>query len=739
MGLRLRRIHIDRFGPLRDYTLEPDALTVVEADNEGGKSSIVDALDAWLRELHKARVAVWGGRVGRPGFDEGTVEVELEGGDLPGVLLDNPILLNLLVIPEGRASSRQVGTAKRDWLEEAKQHLAGFDPDPYRRRLRERGGLTPTGKDSRDWTQRGEQLESLGDRITRFLEAVDVLAAREAELREVRGRREAVERELDLERRAVDFDRYRRASAALQTLEQAREALSELERFRAVDLEAWRGLDRERAEASGAEQAAATALAEVEPEVERARSRAREVEGQRNDARDTATVLLGSGLGARAGETARRLREAAEAFEAARPLRPLWIAASALGAAGATAGLLADRPAVAALGFLLVAIGAAFLGRVGTRGRRLQRARRETDSLVADARRAGLDCDSAEAVMVEIEAAGHETVRAEERLVAARARAEDLASRCTKRREVLREARRVLAGLDDRIRELRDRTGLASLEDLESRVSERGEQQRRREDAETTLAELFPDSPPAGWRAAVEGSRVDDPGRRPTPGRLQQLDGERAALRRDERRLEGETEGAVRDGLLELGQPDLAGARDALVRARDEQREREIDRRAARLALDAIDEAERDVERHLDRALESPEDGAGSLFGSLTAGRWSGVRRDGGRLLASAPNGLEMGVESLSRGTRDQLHFALRVALAERILGEPGFFVWDDTFLTSDRERRRLLVETTASLVERGWQVIYLTVDRSIGDLFERAAGERALAGFRRASLPQAG
>ena len=36
MSLRLSRIRIDGFGPLRNFTLDPAALTVVEAGNEGG-------------------------------------------------------------------------------------------------------------------------------------------------------------------------------------------------------------------------------------------------------------------------------------------------------------------------------------------------------------------------------------------------------------------------------------------------------------------------------------------------------------------------------------------------------------------------------------------------------------------------------------------------------------------------------------------------------------------------------
>jgi len=736
VSLRLRRIAIDRFGPLRDFVLEPDALTVIEAGNEGGKSSIVDALDAWLRQFRRANTTVWGGRVGRPGFDEGSVEVDLAGGEMPDVLRDNPILLNLLVIPEGRASVRESGSSRHDWLEEAKQHLSGFDPDPLRKRLRARAGLTPTERDTRDWTRRSEELAATARGAGELLASVDALAEREAELRAVVARRTAVESEIELERRAVDHRSYRRANDALETLERARESLRGLERFREEDLESWRGLDRERERALGEENAARAALEALGSDRDEAAARAREAERLRDEARDRAAALAAAALGPHAESAARELRATRELHESSCRMRWLWILACLAGAAGGTAGLLLDRPDVAASTMTLVVIGGALWARSAVHGRRYRRAAAVGEALVAEARRLGIDADSAEAIVVEADAVERDALREEERLAAARNAVDALETRLARQRAVLGEAEGALGRIDRRLGELRDRSGLPTLEELDRRVRERREQQRRRDGAERTLGELLPDTAPSRYREAVDRLRSDDPGRAPTAGLLQRLDDRLGRLRIEERRLEAETRGALRDGLLRLGLPDLAAAREALERARDEQRELVRAREAARLVLRAIADAEQDVERHLDRALESADGGAGSYFRELTGGRWQGVRRDGERLLATGPRGVEVGVESLSRGTRDQLHFALRVALAERILGSPGFFVWDDTFLTADLERRRRMVTAAVGLAARGWQVIYLTVDGAIAAMFEDEVSRQGVCGFRRVRLP---
>lgn len=50
MSIRIERLAIRDFGPLRDLLLEPDDVTVVFGPNEAGKTSCIDALVRALRE-----------------------------------------------------------------------------------------------------------------------------------------------------------------------------------------------------------------------------------------------------------------------------------------------------------------------------------------------------------------------------------------------------------------------------------------------------------------------------------------------------------------------------------------------------------------------------------------------------------------------------------------------------------------------------------------------------------------
>ncbi len=260
MTVRIRKIAVDGIGPLRGFSLEPADLTVVEGDNEAGKSSIVVALHRHLSgTFRRANLASFEGvRRNVPGYD-GEVSIELEPNPpapAPGVgpaaflekLCSDPLLWNLLVIPEGRASDTSVGSGN-DWLAESLQHLSGFDPDPLYGSIRNTAGLTPTGQDRKDWAERTAEIEKrIGD-IESFLASLEELRGQEESLRTERSELAGLDRQAAEEREAVDFDRYDRARRALESLTEAEAELPGYQRFTPADLQTWRRLEGEQARA----------------------------------------------------------------------------------------------------------------------------------------------------------------------------------------------------------------------------------------------------------------------------------------------------------------------------------------------------------------------------------------------------------------------------------------------------------------------------------------------------------
>ena len=64
---------------------------------------------------------------------------------------------------------------------------------------------------------------------------------------------------------------------------------------------------------------------------------------------------------------------------------------------------------------------------------------------------------------------------------------------------------------------------------------------------------------------------------------------------------------------------------------------------------------------------------------------------------------------------------ALRIGFSTKLLLQDTIFlILDDAFQYSDWHRRPLLIDKVVALAEKGWQIIYFTMDNNIRDLFSQ-------------------
>jgi uncharacterized protein YhaN len=123
---------------------------------------------------------------------------------------------------------------------------------------------------------------------------------------------------------------------------------------------------------------------------------------------------------------------------------------------------------------------------------------------------------------------------------------------------------------------------------------------------------------------------------------------------------------------------------------------------------------------------------AGELFAKLTLGSFANLRDELNEsskpiLLGVRPNNLEVSVEEMSDGTRDQLYLALRLATLEQHLqkGEPMPFVVDDILIGFDDNRTKVCLGVLTELAA-STQVLVFTHHRRVLELaggFEAKAG----------------
>jgi uncharacterized protein YhaN len=124
---------------------------------------------------------------------------------------------------------------------------------------------------------------------------------------------------------------------------------------------------------------------------------------------------------------------------------------------------------------------------------------------------------------------------------------------------------------------------------------------------------------------------------------------------------------------------------------------------------------------------------AGELFAKLTIGSFASLRDELNEsgipiLLGVRPNDLEVSVDQMSDGTRDQLYLALRLATLEQYLqrGEPMPFVVDDILVGFDDSRTKVCLEVLAELAA-STQVLVFTHHRRVVELAEEIEAQAGI------------
>jgi uncharacterized protein YhaN len=114
---------------------------------------------------------------------------------------------------------------------------------------------------------------------------------------------------------------------------------------------------------------------------------------------------------------------------------------------------------------------------------------------------------------------------------------------------------------------------------------------------------------------------------------------------------------------------------------------------------------------------------AGELFTKLTLGSYINLRDEldeSGKpiLLGVRPNEVEVSIDGMSDGTRDQLYLSLRLATLEQHLssGEPMPFIVDDILIGFDDNRTRVCLEVLSELAQ-STQVLLFTHHRRVLEL----------------------
>ena len=202
---------------------------------------------------------------------------------------------------------------------------------------------------------------------------------------------------------------------------------------------------------------------------------------------------------------------------------------------------------------------------------------------------------------------------------------------------------------------------------------------------------------------------------------IQELENKLKALEEENRALKGDVAKLVDASINDDWNAIIEKLYEKQKETLEQLKQKEASIVAGILVHQTIDEFQSKEDERLQVTINSPDFSRTLLH---ITGRYDKLMPDGDRIMISSDMG-DFDMKDLSTGAKEQVLFALRVSLAKKILNDSAFFIFDDAFQHSDYDRRPKLVDQLFDLSDAGWQIIYLTMDDHIRNLFLEKASHR--------------
>lgn len=143
---------------------------------------------------------------------------------------------------------------------------------------------------------------------------------------------------------------------------------------------------------------------------------------------------------------------------------------------------------------------------------------------------------------------------------------------------------------------------------------------------------------------------------------------------------------------------------------------------AAEAAIKIFNEIKLEEEIKIGELFDK-ESSVSDYYRRITGNRYQEVLFDSENkeIMVRCQDGSSLAASKLSGGAYDQLYFAIRLALGEKLLhGEKGFFILDDPFIKADPHRLAIQLEMLKTAVSRGWQVLYFSAKGEVKEALQK-------------------
>jgi hypothetical protein len=689
--MRIKRIHISHYGPIKELTMTPGNFELIFGLNEAGKTAVVEVLTYVL--FKKTAVNL---RYAKP--DEVMIEMEDNGRvwTLPSKksMTELPAgdVANLMYV---RASDTGIFGHKGEssFWDGVKSLLSRIGSDASFTRLDENifmaVGLQPRKEEwKREKQVEIENLTRRREELRSFLENIGSIGKKEAELARLESRRDLVNEKISVIEKHRAFKNHKELTDLYQTYEETAKSLQEYERYKYDYLSAWQKMESEKA-----------ARLEESKKLEAVDNEKKVLEQEYDVLQEKDARIEAEGLSTYVAQV-EQTRIA--------PTMLLSVAAIAVAVIAVIASYLLR---VTLLPSLVLLVGALlFFAYSVQRKNKLKRASADRQRYLNKATEIFPDAEDFTDVREQLK-------RLHEQKIAKKAAIDEKERLIEKM-----SSTRSLEALGREMAEIRAKTGLAEIGDLELKLSEKRQLEDMLNRTGASLTERLRESDRRKWEKMIQERKVVRPDSEPDFSAEKELREEQIVIQHRIESLERETR-LFRD--VQQAKSGVADDRAAFIEYESLSKklsDYELEKEAALAARNILRDMSGELDEFIGGIMEG-DSGLNAYFKTVT-GRYPTVVLEKKNFVVIDGTGNKYAIENLSSGTQDQLLFCFRLAAVSKVYPDGAFMILDDAFIFADWERRQRLASLVRGFVEQGNQIMYFTSDDHTRDMFS-ACGAR--------------
>ncbi len=683
--MKIKRIEIPNYGPIEDFTLTPKEFTCIFGRNESGKTALVEVLSCIL--FKKTAAAL---RFSKP--EDAIIEVE-ENGKVSKLPAKKPYLklppadvANLLYV-QASESALYKEREERNFWEGIKTLFSKFGKGVSFAKLDEKifkaVGLTPQRK---NWTaEKTKSIDTDKERfhkLEQYIKSINEIEKKENELLELTKKNHLLQEEAEQIETYKKYKKYKELMNLHNQYQEKKTHLQEYERYKDEYLDRWRKLETERRVRQQAEQRVCKLNEEIiilETKVQDLKKKDEMIEREN----------LKSCIIRAAASTAPRLLFPSIIFVVATIILILSF-------------FLTISKAAAILIFVASCI---YIIHTLYRRQIFEKTADETEKLLNTAKIIFPGIVHLDEVADKIDEIKENKVATKTLLDEKRKHQKELMSG------------RTVAEIDKEIAELRSKTGLAELGDLEKKLDNKAAIEKVRNELHGKIFGSLAERDDKKWQRMIEQRKVPIPDKEPDLSREKDVEQELRTMRGQMEHLTGDINIHRRMLKSEYRLPDDRAVFIEYDRLKKQLNNYKLEMKAALTARKILREMSGELDEYINDIIKG-NDSLSEYF-KLITDRYEEVEVKNKNFVVKQKDGRQFKIDELSSGAQDQLLLCFRIAALKKIFPEGSFLILDDAFIFADWNRRPKLVKLLIKYIKDGNQVIYLTSDDHTRDLLK--------------------